>query len=311
MSASLKRTSLVLSLVLIAAALLSACQAPAAATPTPVPPTKVPDLLDEIKARGTIRISTDLNYAPQSAGVEGAQRLADTKCGADELTANQVEGFDIDTAIEIARRLGVEPCFATPSWDIITAGNWGGRWDISVGSMTITKQRQEILWFSPGYYFTPAQLAATADSGITKIEDVSGKAVCVGSATTYESYLKGDDVGIPDSDIKAPPPANVEVVSLSTDAECAQAIQAGRTDFLAFMTSGTVVDQAIAQGIPVVKVGAPAFVENLAVAIDKSSPKDPKSLLDAISKIVNDMHTDGALKASSLKWFEADLTTLP
>ena len=57
------------------------------------------------------------------------QRAANTKCAADELTANQVEGFDIDTAVEIAKRLGVEPCFVTPTWDLITAGSWGGRWD--------------------------------------------------------------------------------------------------------------------------------------------------------------------------------------
>ena len=24
----------------------------------------------------------------------------------------------------------------TPNWDLITAGNWGGRWDISIGSMS-------------------------------------------------------------------------------------------------------------------------------------------------------------------------------
>jgi len=311
MSASLKRTSLVLSLALVAAVLLSACQAPAAATPTPAPPTKVPDLLDEIKARGTIRISTDPNYAPQSLLITGAQRAANTKCGPEELTANQLEGFDIDTAVEIARRLGVEPCFVTPGWDLITAGNWSGQWDISVGSMTITKPRQEALLFSTGYYFTPAQLAARKGSGITSVDDIAGKPVCVGTATTYESYLKGEDVGIPDSDIKVPPPADVEVVALATDAECAQAIQAGRTEFNAFLTSGTVVDDAIAKGIEVEKVGLPVFVENLAVAIDKNSPKDAKSLAEAITGVVDAMHADGTLKASSLKWFKADLTTLP
>jgi polar amino acid transport system substrate-binding protein len=267
--------------------------------------------LGDVKARGTLRISTDVNYAPQSASVAGAKRTAGTKCGADELTAAEVEGFDIDTAVEIAKRLGVEPCFVTPSWDLITAGNWGGRWDVSVGSMTITKDRQKALWFTPAYYFTPAQLAAKQDSGITKIEDVAGKAVCAGTGTTYETYLKGEDVGIPDSDIKVKAPAGVSVVALNTDSECAQSIQAGRTDFAAFMTSGTVVDKAIQEGIPVVKVGGPAYVENLAVAIDKQSTKDPKSLLDAISKIVNEMHSDGTLTKSSQKWYEGvDLTVV-
>ncbi len=297
MSAASKRISLMLSLVVLVTLLLSAC-APAAAN----------DLLGEIKARGTLRISTDVNYAPQSAAVEGAKRADGTKCGADELTGNQVEGFDIDTAKEIAKRLGVEPCFVTPSWDLITAGSWGGRWDVSVGSMTITKDRQKALLFTPPYYSYSGQLAARAGSGITSINDVAGKAVCVASATTYEDYFTGK-ISIPDSDIKVKAPANVKVVSLSTDSECAQAIQAGRTDFDAFMTSATVVDKAIKDGIPVVKVGEPAYVEKLAVAIDKQSPKDPKSLLDAVSKIITDMHADGTLSKSSMKWYDGvDLT---
>ena len=299
MSVATKRASLVVSLLVLVSLMLSACQQATAA-----------DLLGEIKARGTLRISTDVNYAPQSAAVEGAKRADGTKCAADELTANQVEGFDIDTAVEIAKRLGVEPCFATPSWDLVTAGSWGGRWDISVGSMTITKDRQQALWFTPAYYFYAAQLAARTGSGITSLSDVSGKAVCVATATTYEDYFNGK-LTIPDSDIKTPAPANVKLVSLSTDSECAQSIQAGRTDFDAFMTSSTVVDKAIQEGVPVEKVGGPVYVENLAVAIDKQSAKDPKSLLEAISKIVNDMHTDGTLSKSSLKWYEGvDLTVV-
>ena len=300
MSASTKKTLTIVSLSIVAILLLSACQ--------PSAPT---GLLGDIKARGTIRVSTDPNYAPQSVLVAGATRTANTKCSSDQLTASELEGFDIDTAVEIAKRLGVEACFVAPTWDTITAGNWGGQWDVSVGSMTITNQRQEILWFTPGYYFTPAQLAAREGSGIDSVDDIAGKPVCVGTATTYESYLSGQDVGIPASDIKVPPPAGVQVFPLDTDAECAQAIRAGRTDFDAFLTSGTVVDEAIAQGIPVVKVGSPVFVENLSVAIDKSSPKDPQSLLDEIGKAITAMHADGTLKASSTKWFGADLTTAP
>jgi len=299
MSATKKRSTLLVISLVLASLLISACQSASAS-----------DLLGEIKSRGTLRISSDPNYAPQSVLVKDQKRVANTKCGPDELTANQLEGFDIDTAVEVARRLGVEACFVTPDWDTITAGNWGGRWDVSVGSMTITKDRQKVMWFTPGYYFTPAQVAVRKGSGFASVADLSGKPVCVGSGTTYETYLSGGDVGIPAADIKQAPPQDVEVVALSTDAECAQAIQAGRTDFDAFLTSGTVVDQAIAQGINAEKLGGPVYVENLAVAIDKQAPKDPKSLLDAISKAINDMHNDGALKNSSMKWYNADLTTV-
>ena len=315
MLASKKRISLLLSLFVLASLLLSACGAaatPASVKPTDGPPTIAPveDLLSQIKTRGTIRISTDLNYAPLSASVKGATRAANTKCGADEITAKEVEGFDIDTANEIAKRLGVEPCYVTPSWDLVTAGNWGGRWDISVGSMSITKDRQNALWFSPAYYFAPAQLAARTGSGIKSINDVTGKAVCVATATTYEDYFNGK-LTIPDSDIKAPAPKGVNIVSLPTDAECAQAIQAGRTEFDAFLTTKSVVDKAISQGIKVEKVGDPVYIENLAVAIDKKAAKDTKSLLDEIGKAITAMHADGTLTKSSQQWFDGvDLTVV-
>lgn len=308
-----------LSVLILASVILAACTP--ATTPAPLPtkapapaPTSAPkpadDLLNQIKTRGTIRVSTDPNYAPQSVLVADGKRAANTKCAEDQLTANQMEGFDIDTAVEIAKRLGVEACFVTPSWDIITAGSWGGQWDISVGSMSITKARQQVLWFSAAYYNTPAQFAMRTGATIASIADLKGKAVCVGSSTTYEDYLNGK-LTIPDSDIKTPAPIDVTVVPLETDAECAQSIKAGRTEFDVFMTSATVVDQAISSGIPVVKLGGTAFVENLAVALDKKSAKDPQSLLNAISQAVTAMHTDGALKASSMKWFSVDLTTAP
>ena len=290
--------ALIILLVLISL-LISACQAASAN-----------DLLGEIKARGTIRISTDVNYAPQSSGVEGATRLANTKCAANELTAAEVEGFDIDTANEIAKRLGVEPCYVTPSWDLITAGSWGGRWDASVGSMTITQDREKALWFSPAYYAYTAQLAARAGSDIQSVNAISGKPVCVGTGTTYETYLSGGDLGFPASQIKMAAPANVQVVPLNTDSECVQAIQAGRTEFDALLTASTVVDAAIAEGVGIEKVGEPLYIENLAVALDKKSARDPKSLLDAISKAVTDMHADGTLAESSQKWFGADLTAI-
>ncbi len=283
MSASLKQVSFMLSLAMVAALVLSACQpaAPAAA-----------DLLSDIKARGVIRVSTDPNYEPQSF----------------QKPDGTFEGFDIDVANEIGRRLGVKVEFVTPEWDLITAGSWGGQWDISVGSMTITTQRAEILHFTEGYYFTPAQFAARQGSGISSIDDIAGKTVCVGTETTYELYLSGEDVGIPPADILVPPPANVTVVALPTDQECAQAIAAGRPEFDIYLTSATVVESNIANGLPVEKVGSTVFLEKLAAAIDKSASKDSKSLADEVSRIIQEMHADGFLLNASVKWFGADLT---
>lgn len=256
------------------------------------------DLLADIEERGTIRVSTDPNYAPQSFLNE----------------QGEYEGFDIDVAREIAERLGVEVEFVAPSWDLITAGNWGGQWDMSVGSMTVTTARQEVLDFAePAYYYTPAQFAAASASGINSLEGVAGQVVCVGSATTYESWLNGDlaGLGLPESSLYAEAPADISVHSLSTDAECAQSIQAGRTDFSVFLTSATVIDAAIAEGLPVVKVGDPVFSEDLAVAFDKNSELNNDTLVARVSEIVAEMHEDGTLSELSEKHFGVDLTANP
>ncbi len=147
------------------------------------------DLLADILARGVLRISTDPAYPPQSELVEDATIAADTKCTGEEHVAAEFTGFDIDVAVEIANRLGVEPCFVTPDWTLITGGNWSGRWDISVGSMTITPERMQALYFSLPYYTTPAVFYVHADNtSITTAADLSGKRIGVCSGCTYESY---------------------------------------------------------------------------------------------------------------------------
>jgi polar amino acid transport system substrate-binding protein len=127
-------------------------------------------LLDKVTKAGVLKVSTDSNYAPQSfKNPDGTW-----------------QGFDIDVANEIGKGLGVKVEFIYVDWDLITAGQWSGRWDLSVGSMTITKPREEVLVFSEPYYYTPAQMAATVDSGITTLDGLAGKTVCAATATTYE-----------------------------------------------------------------------------------------------------------------------------
>lgn len=248
------------------------------------------DLLAKVKAAGKIVVSTDPAYPPQS------ELLAD----------GTYQGFDIAVATEIAKRLAVTVEFTTPGWDLITAGGWGGRWDVSVGSMTITKPRQQIIDFSPPYYFTPAQMTASQQSGITTLEGLAGKVVCVGVETTYLDWINGTlDLG--DQPIDQRPPAGMTAVTLQTDRNCPEQWQAGRFDFDGWLSSSTTVGDAIGDGLPVVKVGDPVFFEPLAVAVDKSGPPHAEFMAE-LKRIVEAMHSDGTLSQFSIKWFGADLT---
>lgn len=105
--------------------------------------------LAEVCDAGVIVVSTDPAYPPQSFLNE---------------ETGDYEGFDIDVATEIATRLGVDVEFTDPTFDAVVAGNWGGRWDMSVGSVTATQERTEVLDFTQAYYFTPAQMAVFDES---------------------------------------------------------------------------------------------------------------------------------------------------
>jgi polar amino acid transport system substrate-binding protein len=271
------------------------------------------NLLDNIKERGYILVSTDPNYEPQSFLNTNGKRPSDTKCPADALTTAEMQGFDVDVAHKIGDAIGVETCFATPAWDAITAGNWADKWDLSVGSMTITVDRQKILNFSVPYYYTPAVVAVGKDSGFKSLDELAGKNLCAGTSTTYESWINNDmtALGLPATSIYAKAPAGVKAVTLETDQECAQSIAAGRTDFVGYVTSQTVVDANIAAGMPVVQLGSPVYSEDLAAAIDKAATRDTATLLKVVDNAITTMHTDGTLTAISNQWFKSDLTKAP
>jgi polar amino acid transport system substrate-binding protein len=271
--------------------------APSAAAPSAEAPSTAASvapiaggLLDKIKKAGKLVVSTDPKYPPQS-----------------ELTPDgKYQGFDIDVATEIAKRLGVDIEFTTPDWTAITAGGWGGRWDVSVGSMTITVDRSKVLDFSPPYYYTPAQMAASKASGITTLDGLAGKTVCSGEGTTYDQWLNGTlDYGTGED--LGSPPAGVKTTTLPTDTDCPDQWKAGRNDFEGWLSSITTVEGAIKAGLPLIKVGDPVYFEPLAVAVDKSGPDD-SDFMPVLKQIVDDMHADGFLTTASQKWFGADFT---
>ncbi len=78
--------------------------------------------LEKVKQSGELRIGMSGVFPPFSF-VDGQ---------------NQVVGFDVDIGTEIAKRLGVKPVVVTTAFDGIIAGLRAGKFDVVVGSMSIT-----------------------------------------------------------------------------------------------------------------------------------------------------------------------------
>ncbi|MDT8378740.1 MAG: transporter substrate-binding domain-containing protein [Desulfotignum sp.] len=252
-------------------------------------------VLDEIMAAKTIVVSTDANYAPQSFLNE----------------KGELEGFDISVAKEVAKRLGVSVKFVTPDWDLITAGKWGKRWDLSIGSMTPTRERKKALLFTLPYYSSPAQFAVHKDNTtITSLADLAGKKIGVASETTNERYLQKDleieDVTIVFQDWEAG-----DLVTYPTDANHIEDLSLGdgaRLD--AIFTSRQTLAEAIysgcKNGCPIKMLGEPPYYEPLSFALDKSRANS-QTLVDRLNEIIRAMNADGTLVALSEKFYHTNL----
>jgi polar amino acid transport system substrate-binding protein len=252
-------------------------------------------VLEDIKSKEEIVISTDANYAPQSF-------LNDK---------GELDGFDIDVSKEVAKRMGVKVKFVTPDWDLIVAGKWGARWDLSIGSMTITSARAKVVDFSTPYYYTPAQFGVhKKNTTIKTLDDFAGKIVGLGSGTTYETYLDpNQELGIGGGEKIVYQVKNVKKIRIyTTDMEAVQDLALGdgvRIDGV--LTSGFVIEEAGKKGIPIKVVGDPVYYESLAAASDKARPGSA-DLVKKVSEIFQAMHADGTLTKFSMKWFGFEVT---
>ncbi len=254
-------------------------------------------VLDEIMAAGVIKVSTDANYAPQSF-------LNDK---------GELEGFDISVAKEIALRLGLKVKFITPDWDLITAGKWGKRWDVSIGSMTPTKERKNALLFTTPYYSSPAQFAVhKKNTTIKSIDDLADKVIGVATETTNERFLS-QDLEIEDTQITYLnwKPKAGKMKTYPTDANHIEDLSLGdgaRLDavFTSRQTLAQAIKEGCGSGCPIKMLGDPTYYEPLSVALDKSR-LNSESFLAKLNDIIESMYADGTLVKLSIEFFGTDL----
>ena len=248
------------------------------------------ETLDRVRSDGVLVVGTNANWPPQSF-------LNDQ---------NEMDGFDVDVAKEVAGRLGVAVKFVTPAWEFMTSGNWNGRWDITIGSMTPTKVRAKVLDFPAVYYYTPASAAVHNDSKAEKVSDLSGKVVGATTASTFELYLK-HDLTIDSEDV--PPfeyriqPSEIRTADLASNILDDLRLGDGvRLDGM--IGSLPALLEAIESGYPIRVLGDPVFYEALSLAIEKGDAE----FGDALGQIVNEMRDDGTLSKLSIKWYSVDYT---
>jgi polar amino acid transport system substrate-binding protein len=272
---------------------------------TTLSPVAPDDELAGIMARGKLVIASQTAYPPWSDYRAGANHTPETKCSPTELTAGELTGFDVDVAIEVARRLGVEPCFVTPPRTQVFSGSWADAWDIGLGSITITSDRMKVLYFTQPYKTTPSRFFVRTNTvNVTRPEDLSGKKIGVCAGCIQEKYLQGV-LKIPGQGIDYAV-KNATIVAYSSDTLAFPDLIAGKLD-CALVNEGIGLN-AMRRGMAVMPLEQPAFYAPIAAVIDKKSARDPVSFAKRVNAIVQNMHRDGTLTRLIRPYYPNDLT---
>ena len=149
---TMRRTGIALAAAL-AFALTATAQPAAAQTPAPAVAPAVElapaSLLDAVMARKQLRIGLTGDYKP---------------FGDRDPATGSFSGLDVDLATGLAQALGAEPVFVKTSWSTLLGDLQAGKFDILVGGVSITLDRQKAGYFSiPSDVDGKAAIARCAD----------------------------------------------------------------------------------------------------------------------------------------------------
>ncbi|TKC90083.1 transporter substrate-binding domain-containing protein [Trinickia terrae] len=233
------------------------------------------DLLDQVKARGTLRV-----------GLEGTFPPFNSKAANGELV-----GYDVDIAKAVATKLGVKPEFVTTEWSGIIAGLQAGKFDVIVNQVGVTDARKQTLDFSPAYTYSAAQLIQRKDDSrqFKSLDDLKGLKLGVGLGTNYMDMAKS----VPGIDVKTYPGAP----------EYLRDLAAGRLD--AALNDRLMLAYLIKNSQLPLRTGATLEGGNpSAIPFKKGNPKFAKAIDDAMTQL----EADGTFSKISDKWFGIDVT---
>lgn len=217
---------------------------------------------------------------------------------------NALDGFDVDVARAFAAKLGVKLRLVTPAWETVVAGQWRGRWDICICSMSPTAERAGVLSFPARYYSSPAVLVVHKDERrIRSVADISGKRVAVGMGSSYENYLNKTLV------ITGQPPLVFpfhDVVAIPGDETVNfRNLALGPGVRLDAAISDLATARASIQSTNALKiVGPPLYAEPNAVATERGDPEWDRT----VARVFAELRADGTLSRISRKWLGEDVT---
>lgn len=210
---------------------------------------------------------------------------------------NEIVGFDIDLAKEVAKRLGREVEFKAIDWNSKEAELKSGRVDILWNGLDITDKRKENMLFSEPY-MDNRQIVFVAKNGKVAVAgeaDLAGKTIGTQSGGTTEEYFENKpELKASMKEVKYYPDyinAFMDLENGRLDAVVGDEI-IGRYYISKHPDEIQVIDTVI------------GTVSQFGIAFRK----DDQKLRDEVQKVFDEMKADGTVAKISEKWFAKDIT---
>ncbi|WP_053363502.1 transporter substrate-binding domain-containing protein [Bacillus sp. FJAT-27251] len=234
-------------------------------------------LLQEIKDRGVMRVGVMGTYQPYNF-------LNENK---------EMDGFDVDIAKEIAKRLGVKAEFVAQEFSGMIAGLQAEKFDVVISQMTITDERKEQMDFSDPYITNSVKVIVHEDNNsIKSVEDFPGKNIGVGLGTNDETYLRTKLL---------PEVGEFKIMTYDDVITSLKDLDAGRID--ATINNMYAIKPVVEKnGFNIKAVGEPVKSDKAAVATRKGN----EELINEINKALSDMKKDGTYREIFVKWFDEE-----
>ncbi|MBI5346835.1 MAG: transporter substrate-binding domain-containing protein [Chlamydiae bacterium] len=227
------------------------------------------------KDTNTLIVGTNAEYAP-FAYIEN----------------NEIIGFDIDVAKEIAIRMHKNIKIIDLPFDSLVPAALVGKVQIIAAGMTFNEERAKKVIFTKPYIEGDPFMIITKDgaSKVTNLNDLKGKKVIVNEGYTADLYLSSQNV------------EGIDVVRLNSPSDGFTALACNRAD--AFITSNITVNYFFKingmnkQNFAFTPITDPKAFDSYSVVV---SPKH-SILLNDVEKILEDLKNDGTLEALKKKW---------
>jgi len=197
-----------------------------------------------------------------------------------------VQGFNIDLAMEIGKKLKREVTIDATQFSGLLPGLAAGSYDFIIAPVTATKERAENMTFTEGYINTDYQFLVKRDApDITDLAQLKGKVIAVNRGTVYDKWLRDQEEKI-----------GWKIESFGTSADAAQAVLTGRAD--ANITGDTGAAWAAKQN-PQLKA---SYLYSTGLVYSVAIRKDNAPMRAQLENAIECMKQDGTLAKIHEKW---------